>query len=736
MQSNLVIVTLAWPTNQEGRLFSRTPHEPDMETVAHWVSRLEPIIKQNGDEEVIVVFANRSGSEDGVVYAGSSVVLGIKGGEVNVYGILGRSDRELLVVDTDKEPYGKLVYRQGPDAMPYLAPYENIQATPSRLSISEVVEPNDSADPLKSGMSTPARNQPKLSLKTKTEDLEPPFPSVVTPTGPSPTPFSRRPRISIPPAESWTQRYVDAHMKSPAPHPMALSPPPVQIFGGEVTIMQSPLYSATGGPPMSPWAIPDPSKQESPTSSGSTIFTGLSPVTGVMSPFQFGDTQSGSNASARRQQPVQQAVSAIDGLVASHVVTKPTTFSLTSLRPNVPSNQRVEMGKSPGLRKCNSPATTFQSIEKAHPQASNYQRSSPKQPAKPSVSPPPLLPLTYAPPKVQRIEDLTQKKPVPFRSPSCHESPRRERGTNTAGGSKTRFRSESRGGAERGRSTGARVPVASRTTTPAMNREQSRTTTPPKNREQSRGRSRTNKHEKAPEPSRPPSRQKSRSNSSKPIDLSKFQVIEERPCPNCTIHGVRSRSASQDQPSPRAHDSTEPHNLARPASARRQRPNLRPTPVRSNWNSNLKDTPPSSKRFGTPLSAAALAASPIGPLKPLSPAKNDQQSKAMVKYSSPPGSGASDPGTPHPAKGTAAFHFAFNPERKLWIETWLPTQPVSSYAKSTPSPQASPKTPINDPTTPRAMVTAPESKGGGNVTISFVKTLESMVQAPEFTRAW
>lgn len=56
-----------------------------------------------------MVFANRCGREDEAVYAGTSAVLGIDGGEVKVYGVLGRGENELLVVDTSEEPQAKLV---------------------------------------------------------------------------------------------------------------------------------------------------------------------------------------------------------------------------------------------------------------------------------------------------------------------------------------------------------------------------------------------------------------------------------------------------------------------------------------------------------------------------------------------------------------------------------------------------------------------------------------------------
>jgi len=43
------------------------------------------------------------------VYAGTSAVLGIQDGEVRVYGLLGRGEKELLVVDTNERPQAKLI---------------------------------------------------------------------------------------------------------------------------------------------------------------------------------------------------------------------------------------------------------------------------------------------------------------------------------------------------------------------------------------------------------------------------------------------------------------------------------------------------------------------------------------------------------------------------------------------------------------------------------------------------
>ncbi len=104
---------MAWLTREDARHSSRLPKEPDMDTLTYWVKRLEPLIRAEGDDEIIVIFANRTGTEEEAVYAGTSAVIGIKSGEVSVYGLLGRGEKELLVVDTDAPPFAQLVYRPG-----------------------------------------------------------------------------------------------------------------------------------------------------------------------------------------------------------------------------------------------------------------------------------------------------------------------------------------------------------------------------------------------------------------------------------------------------------------------------------------------------------------------------------------------------------------------------------------------------------------------------------------------
>ncbi|KAK0728213.1 carbon-nitrogen hydrolase [Lasiosphaeria miniovina] len=111
VRANLVILSMAWLTHEDQATFTPFAQEPDMETLTYWAQRLEPIIRSDNDDEIIVVFCNRCGIEDEVVYAGTSAVLGVKNGEVSVYGLLGRGVKELLVVNTELPPFAKLVNR-------------------------------------------------------------------------------------------------------------------------------------------------------------------------------------------------------------------------------------------------------------------------------------------------------------------------------------------------------------------------------------------------------------------------------------------------------------------------------------------------------------------------------------------------------------------------------------------------------------------------------------------------
>ncbi|KAK4993791.1 hypothetical protein LTR50_000004 [Elasticomyces elasticus] len=118
--AELVVLSMAWLTRLLPQEITVQPSQPDTETLSYWVQRFQPIIKGGRDEGVVVVCANRSGVEgsefngeqgrgiDGlgndVVYAGSSCVLFIQKGAVQVFDMLGKAEEKLLVVDTSQPP--------------------------------------------------------------------------------------------------------------------------------------------------------------------------------------------------------------------------------------------------------------------------------------------------------------------------------------------------------------------------------------------------------------------------------------------------------------------------------------------------------------------------------------------------------------------------------------------------------------------------------------------------------
>ncbi|KAI1376594.1 carbon-nitrogen hydrolase [Hypoxylon crocopeplum] len=131
MQAKLVIVSMAWLTTEDLQTWSSKTKEPCLDSLTYWVTRLEPLIRVESDEEIIVVFCNRTGVEDEAVYAGTSAVIGIKEGEVSVYDMLSRGDKELLVVDTNAPPKAKLVYRPEEEEKSVEAPGSEPQMPPN-----------------------------------------------------------------------------------------------------------------------------------------------------------------------------------------------------------------------------------------------------------------------------------------------------------------------------------------------------------------------------------------------------------------------------------------------------------------------------------------------------------------------------------------------------------------------------------------------------------------------------
>jgi hypothetical protein len=161
-----------------------------MDTLSYWLARLEPLIRAETEGEIICVFANRTGTEEEAVYAGTSAVLGIHSGEVKVYGILGRGEKELLVVDTNKRPQAKLISE--PNSLASDAQEEIKQAAELKGRREDhVTDRKGSGDnrkrekSLDRGMKTPAPMKPDprdLTLDTKLQTSHPKSRGVPTPT--------------------------------------------------------------------------------------------------------------------------------------------------------------------------------------------------------------------------------------------------------------------------------------------------------------------------------------------------------------------------------------------------------------------------------------------------------------------------------------------------------------------------------------------------------------------------
>lgn len=100
--SSLILLTMAWLDAESRSSPCSQPGSPDLQTLSYWLDRFKPLIEANGETEVLVALCNRWGNEGNAYYAGTSAVLGVRGGEVIVYGILGQAEEKLLLVDTTK----------------------------------------------------------------------------------------------------------------------------------------------------------------------------------------------------------------------------------------------------------------------------------------------------------------------------------------------------------------------------------------------------------------------------------------------------------------------------------------------------------------------------------------------------------------------------------------------------------------------------------------------------------
>lgn len=315
-ESNVVILSMAWMTREDGRMFSRMPDEPDMDTLTYWVTRLEPLIRSESNDEIIVIFCNRTGIEDEAVYAGTSAVVGIQDGEVKIYGLLGRGQKDLLVVDTSDPPYAKLIHRPEPNQPTVLhgeLEKMNLSPTSSTPSGSGTTQssqtdtsqqnhtghtPIDSKNapenpPSSAGSfrDSVASRRTKPSPQSQLSPLQIPTgdryhnvsarspgldsPNLPTPTAPSPTPLSMRPKLIIPqspPAQGW---------QSLSPMPQStLSTHSVQ------SILSNRSVTSNGRPPADSTPYPDSAHPLSgyPRFPDSTIFDSQVVAQGYYSP--------------------------------------------------------------------------------------------------------------------------------------------------------------------------------------------------------------------------------------------------------------------------------------------------------------------------------------------------------------------------------------------------------------------------------------------------------------------
>jgi protein N-terminal amidase len=113
--AEVVVISMAWITRLSAEELQGDPEQPDLDTVAYWLERLQPLTASDeSGKDVYVVCANRIGSEGvnpligPVRYAGSSTVFKIASdGEVTFWGIMGRAEQGILMIDTEDNPkYG------------------------------------------------------------------------------------------------------------------------------------------------------------------------------------------------------------------------------------------------------------------------------------------------------------------------------------------------------------------------------------------------------------------------------------------------------------------------------------------------------------------------------------------------------------------------------------------------------------------------------------------------------
>ena len=114
-ESEILVLSMAWLTRLPEHILLQQAEEPDLNTLSYWIERLKPLV--DGEKEVIVVCANRSGKEpgknpigeeEGVRYAGSSWVGKVGMGMVRFWQMTGRAVEQVIVADTKVTPQWEL----------------------------------------------------------------------------------------------------------------------------------------------------------------------------------------------------------------------------------------------------------------------------------------------------------------------------------------------------------------------------------------------------------------------------------------------------------------------------------------------------------------------------------------------------------------------------------------------------------------------------------------------------
>lgn len=91
----LILLPMAWllPDDQDPSSLAVSES-----TLMYWIKRLDPIV---WDTKIrIVVFCNRTGEEEGAVYAGTSAVCRVGNGEIHLLKVMGREEG-VLVLDVE-----------------------------------------------------------------------------------------------------------------------------------------------------------------------------------------------------------------------------------------------------------------------------------------------------------------------------------------------------------------------------------------------------------------------------------------------------------------------------------------------------------------------------------------------------------------------------------------------------------------------------------------------------------